>query len=171
MRPVDYRSKKSSTADPQRFHGKNQITGIGKLKYDAIRQSSVLSYECDTSQLSQIGGFKNLKTWLQKRQMIFVGDKTVPGLDVPKGILLLGVQGCGKSLAAKLLQAHGNPLLRLDVARCSINISANRTKDQDSLKMAERMSPCVLWIDEIEKGISPEDDMMEDYRSAYWALC
>jgi hypothetical protein len=140
-------------------NGKNQITGIGKLKYDAIRQSSVLSYECDTSQLSQIGGFKNLKTLLQKRQMIFVGDKTVPGLDVPKGILLLGVQGCGKSLAAKAVAGTWEiPLLRLDVGTLFDKyIGETERKTRDSLKMAERMSPCVLWIDEIEKGISPED--------------
>lgn len=136
-----------------------QIAGIGKLKYDAIKQNSVLSYECDTSQLSQIGGFANLKAWFQKRQRIFLGDKSVPGLDVPKGILLLGVQGCGKSLAAKAVAGTWEiPLLRLDVgALFDKYIGETERKTRDSLKMAERMSPCVLWIDEIEKGISPED--------------
>jgi len=70
---------------------KNHISEIGKLKYEILKQSSVLAYECETSNLSQVGGFKNLKEWLQKRQMIFLGEKNIPGLDAPKGILLLGV--------------------------------------------------------------------------------
>jgi hypothetical protein len=136
--------------------GKDQVSGIGKLKYEAIKQNSVLAYECDTSKLSQIGGFNNLKTWLQKRQAIFLGDKKIPGLDVPKGILLLGVQGGGKSLAAKAVAGTwGIPLLRLDLgALFDKYIGETERKTRDSLKMAERMAPCVLWIDEIEKGIS-----------------
>jgi SpoVK/Ycf46/Vps4 family AAA+-type ATPase len=103
-----------------------------------------------------VGGFKNLKEWLQKRQMIFLGEKNIPGLDTPKGILLLGVQGGGKSLAAKAVAGTwGVPLLRLDIgALYDKYIGETERKMRDSLKMAERMSPCVLWIDEIEKGIS-----------------
>jgi ATP-dependent 26S proteasome regulatory subunit len=135
---------------------KNHISEIGKLKYEILKQSSVLAYECETSNLSQVGGFKNLKEWLQKRQMIFLGEKNIPGLNAPKGILLLGVQGGGKSLAAKAVAGTwGVPLLRLDIgALYDKYIGETERKTRDSLKMAERMSPCVLWIDEIEKGIS-----------------
>jgi hypothetical protein len=134
----------------------DHISGIGKLKYDILKQSSVLAYECETSNLSQVGGFKNLKEWLQKRQMIFLGEKNIPGLDAPKGILLLGVQGGGKSLVAKAVAGTwGVPFLRLDIgALYDKYIGETERKTRDSLKMAERMSPCVLWIDEIEKGIS-----------------
>jgi hypothetical protein len=135
---------------------KDHISEIGKLKYNILKQNSVLAYECETSNLSQVGGFKNLKEWLQKRQMIFLGEKNIPGLDAPKGILLLGVQGGGKSLAAKAVAGTwGVPLLRLDIgALYDKYIGETERKTRDSLKMAERMSPCVLWIDEIEKGIS-----------------
>ena len=135
---------------------KDHISEIGKLKYDILKQSTVLAYECETSNLSQVGGFKILKEWLQKRQMIFLGEKNIPGLDAPKGILLLGVQGGGKSLAAKAVAGTwGVPLLRLDIgALYDKFIGETERKTRDSLKMAERMSPCVLWIDEIEKGIS-----------------
>lgn len=135
---------------------KDSISEISKLKYEILRQGSVLAYECETSNLSQVGGFKNLKEWLHKRQMIFLGEKTMPGLDVPKGILLLGTQGSGKSLAAKAVAGTwGIPLLRLDVgALYDKYIGETERKTRDSLQMAGRMAPCVLWIDEIEKGVS-----------------
>ncbi|MGD1046686.1 MAG: AAA family ATPase [Bacteroidota bacterium] len=148
--------KKAVNQTLRETSAQNHISGIGKLKYDILKQSSVLAYECETSNLSQVGGFKNLKEWLQKRQMIFLGEKNMPGLDAPKGILLLGVQGGGKSLAAKAVAGTwGVPLLRLDIgALYDKYIGETERKTRDSLKMAERMSPCVLWIDEIEKGIS-----------------
>ena len=135
---------------------KDPVAEAGKLKYETMRQGSVLSFECDTANLAQVGGFKNLKTWLQKRKDIFTGEKNVPGLDVPKGILLLGVQGGGKSLAAKAVAGTwGVPLLRLDVASLFDKYTGEtERKTRESLQMAERMAPCVLWIDEIEKGVS-----------------
>jgi hypothetical protein len=135
---------------------KDHIAEIGKLKYEIVRQGSVLAYECDTANLSQVGGFKNLKAWLQKRQMIFLGEKTMPGLDIPKGILLLGVQGGGKSLAAKAVAGTwAIPLLRFDIgALFDKFIGETERKTRDALQMSERMAPCILWIDEIEKGVS-----------------
>ncbi len=135
---------------------KDRIAEIGKLKFETLKQSGVLTYEYETSQLAQVGGFKNLKAWLQKRQAVVLGDKKVTGLDIPKGILLLGVQGGGKSLAAKAVAGTwGIPLLRLDMGALYDKWAGEtERKTRDSLKMAERMSPCILWIDEIEKAVS-----------------
>jgi hypothetical protein len=137
---------------------KDRVANIGKMKFESFKQTSILTYEHETSQLSQVGGFKNLKEWLQKRQMIFLGDKKIPGLDLPKGILLLGVQGGGKSLAAKAVAGTWSvPLLRLDIGALYDKWAGEtERKTRESLKMAEKMSPCVLWIDEIEKGVTTD---------------
>jgi ATP-dependent 26S proteasome regulatory subunit len=137
---------------------KNRLANIGRMKFDSFKQTGILTFEQETSKLSQVGGFKKLKEWLQKRQSIFLGEKKVPGLDIPKGILLIGVQGGGKSLAAKAVAGTwGIPLLRLDMGALYDKWAGEtERKTRDSLKMAERMSPCVLWIDEIEKGVTTD---------------
>ena len=97
-----------------------------------------------------------LKKWLSHRRPAFRGDESVAHLDAPKGILLLGVQGCGKSLAAKATAGiFGVPLLRLDFGAVYDKYHGEtERKLRESLKTADVMSPCVLWIDEIEKGIA-----------------
>ncbi len=139
---------------------RDHVDDVLKAKYELLNKDGVLSYEQDTARFSDVGGVPNLKQWLQQRQPIFLGDKTVPGIDMPKGILLLGIQGSGKSLAAKAVAGSwGVPLLRLDFgALYDKYIGETERKTRDSLKMAERMAPCVLWFDEIEKGISLEDN-------------
>ena len=102
-----------------------------------------------------------LKKWLAQRQKVFHGGQTLPkGLDKPKGILLLGVQGGGKSLAAKAVAGIWNvPLLRLDFGMMYNKYIGETEKNiRQALKTAEAMAPCVLWIDEIEKGISTGSD-------------
>src|SRR5690606_37534178 len=104
-------------------------------------------------------GLSNLKNWLDLRKETFSGDVNIPGLDPPKGILLLGVQGCGKSLAAKAVAGSwGVPLLRLDFGSLYNKYHGETERNlRESLKSAEIMSPCILWIDEIDKGIATSD--------------
>lgn len=139
---------------------RDQIDDVLKAKYDILNKDGVLYFEHDTARFSDVGGVANLKAWLAERRPIFLGEKSIPGVGMPKGILLLGIQGGGKSLAAKAVAGSwGVPLLRLDFgALYDKYIGETERKTRDSLKMAERMAPCVLWFDEIEKGISLEDN-------------
>ncbi|QKQ28026.1 AAA family ATPase [Candidatus Reidiella endopervernicosa] len=123
------------------------------------RGEGVLSYEFDTARFGEVGGLRKLKSWLEPRRAIFHSEVDDKRLDPPKGVLLLGVQGGGKSLAAKAVAGSWNvPLLRLDFAAIHDTFHGEtERKMRESLKMAEAMAPCVLWIDEIEKGISTQD--------------
>jgi len=136
------------------------IAEIAKSKYMILNKDSVLSFEYDTASFDDIGGLKKLKQWLHKRQAIFLKEKKIPGSDVPKGILLLGVQGSGKSLAAKAVAGSwGIPLLRLDFgALYDKYIGETERRTREAFKMSDRMAPCVLWLDEIEKGIATENN-------------
>ena len=136
----------------------NDIPDIMKAKYELIGQEGVLSFEYDTARFSDIGGFNTLMDWLTKRKDIFLSTGPTK-IDAPKGILLLGIQGCGKSLAAKAVAgAWGIPLLRLDFGSLYNKYFGETEKNiRESLKTAEVMSPCVLWMDEIEKGIAAGD--------------
>ena len=138
----------------------SDISSIMQEKFKLLNQGGVLSYEYDTARFADVGGLKNLKQWLSLRKDAFHGNLDVPGLDPPKGILLLGVQGCGKSLASKAVAgAWGLPLLRLDFGSLYNKYHGETEKNlRESLRSAEIMSPCVLWIDEIEKGISVSDN-------------
>jgi SpoVK/Ycf46/Vps4 family AAA+-type ATPase len=119
----------------------------------------VLSFEYETAKLSELAGFRNLKLWLQQRASAF-GANPPAGLDAPKGILLLGVQGCGKSLAAKATAgAFGLPLLRLDFGALYNKYHGETERNlRESLQTAEVLSPCVLWLDEVEKGLATGND-------------
>ncbi len=134
----------------------SDLSNIMQAKFTLLNQGGVLSFEYDTAKFADVGGLEGLKQWLQFRREIFSGEIQNPGLDTPKGIMLLGVQGCGKSLAAKSVAGTwGVPLLRLDFGTLYSKFYGESEKNlRESLKMAELMSPCVLWIDEIEKGIS-----------------
>lgn len=139
---------------------KEDVPEIGKAKYELLNKDDVLYYEHNTASFAQVGGLKSLKAWLDKRRTIFIGERTVLGNDVPKGILLLGVQGSGKSLAAKSVAGTwGIPLLRLDFGTLyNKYYGETERKTREALKMAEMMAPCVLWIDEIEKGIASDSN-------------
>jgi SpoVK/Ycf46/Vps4 family AAA+-type ATPase len=137
----------------------DDVAEATKAKYELLNKGGVLFFEPDTAQFSDVGGLKKLKFWLEQRRPLFVGDQRIPGLTIPKGILLLGVQGSGKSLAAKAVAGTWRvPLLRLDYgALYDKYYGETERKTRESLKMAELMSPCVLWIDEIEKGVATGD--------------
>jgi len=129
---------------------------LNKTKFQLLDLEGVLSFEYDTARFAEVGGLSNLKRWLGERQGIFLDGK---GVDLPKGVLLVGVQGGGKSLAAKAVAGlWGLPLLRLDFA-CLYNKFFGETERnlREALKLAEQMAPCVLWMDEVEKGLASGD--------------
>lgn len=136
----------------------SDLPDVMKAKYELLDSDNTLTFEYETSQFSQVGGLKNLKQWLEDRRDVLMGKKT--NLDLPKGILLLGVQGCGKSLAARATAgAFGAPLLRLDMGALFNKYYGESERNvREALKIADTMAPCVLWIDEVEKGISANDD-------------
>src|SRR5210317_1583723 len=134
----------------------SDLPGVMQAKYDLLNRGGALHFEYDTARFSDVGGLARLKKWLKQRRPVFRGDESAAHLDSPKGILLLGVQGCGKSLAAKATAGiFGVPLLRLDFGTIYDKYHGEtERKLRESLKTADVMSPCVLWIDEIEKGIA-----------------
>jgi hypothetical protein len=135
---------------------KSDLPGVMQAKYELLNRGGALQFEYDTARFSDVGGLSRLKKWLTQRKAVFRGDESAAHLDAPKGILLIGVQGCGKSLAAKATAGiFGAPLLRLDFGAIYDKYHGEtERKLRESLKTADVMSPCVLWIDEIEKGIA-----------------
>lgn len=134
----------------------SDLPEINKAKFKLMDLDGVLSYEYDTEKFADVGGMQNLKHWLQLRRDVFNGAQAPAGIVPPKGILLLGVQGGGKSLAAKAVAGMWNvPLLRLDLAALYNKFYGETERNlRESLALAEKMAPCVLWMDELEKGIS-----------------
>ncbi len=135
---------------------KSDLPAVMQAKYDLLNRGGILHFEYDTVQFADVGGLENLKRWLQQRKVAFGQQQSVTQLDTPKGILLIGIQGCGKSLAAKATAGIlGTPILRLDFAALYNKYHGETERNlRDSLKTADIMAPCVLWIDEIEKGIA-----------------
>lgn len=129
---------------------------VNRGKFELMEMQGVLSYEYGTEQFSSVGGLHYLKQWLEQRQHAFFASHDV--CDMPKGILLLGVQGSGKSLAAKSVAGlWGLPLLRLDFGALYNKYYGESEKNlREALRLAELMSPCVMWFDEIEKGIAKQ---------------
>jgi SpoVK/Ycf46/Vps4 family AAA+-type ATPase len=136
---------------------KSDIPEVANAKYELLGQDGVLNFEYDTASFSEVGGFASLKRWLEIRKQHLTSND-LP-LDRPKGILLLGVQGGGKSLAAKAVAgAWGVPLLRFDFGALYNKFFGETERNiRESLKAAQVMAPCVLWMDEIEKGIATGD--------------
>ncbi|MDH5327446.1 MAG: AAA family ATPase [Gammaproteobacteria bacterium] len=131
---------------------------VMQAKYELLSQGGILSFEHDTTEFAEVGGFNNLIQWIKNRKHAFL-NRGESRLDVPKGIMLLGVQGGGKSLAAKAVAGTWNvPLLRMDFGALYNKYFGETEKNiRESLKTAEHMAPCVLWMDEIEKGIASGD--------------
>ena len=130
----------------------SDIPEVNKLKFELMDAEGVLHFEYDTERFSNVAGLTNLKQWLRLRKDVFLEAKQ----DRPKGVLLLGVQGGGKSLAAKAVAGFWSlPLLRLDFGALYNKFFGETERNlRNSLKQAELMAPCVLWMDEIEKGLA-----------------
>ncbi|MDR2839032.1 MAG: AAA family ATPase [Azonexus sp.] len=137
----------------------SDIERILKSKQEMLAEGS-LEIEIDTGSMAQIGGMATLKRWLAQRRAVFIGDAAAEGLDAPRGVLLLGVQGAGKSLAARTIAGTwGVPLLRLDFATLYNKFHGETERNLRAvLNSAVAMAPCVLWIDEIEKGLATGND-------------
>jgi SpoVK/Ycf46/Vps4 family AAA+-type ATPase len=136
--------------------GNSDLPELAKLKFELLNKSGHLHYEYDTTQFADVAGLARMKKWLSHRVEAFTGENLPPGLDPPKGILLLGVQGCGKSLAAKAVAGSlGVPLVRLDFGALYNKYHGETEKNlRDALGSAEQLEPCVVWIDELEKGLA-----------------
>ena len=136
----------------------DDIKPLLAAKYQLLNRGGTLSFEADTARFAEVGGMKNLRRWILQRKAAF--DGTAPGLDAPKGVLLLGVQGCGKSLAARAAAGVlGVPLVRLDFGALYSKWHGESEKNlRESLSSAEALAPCVLWLDEIEKALSSGDN-------------
>jgi hypothetical protein len=136
--------------------GADDLPELAKLKFELINRSGHLHYEFDPVKLEHVIGARRVKRWIELRRAAFVDGNVPPGLDPPKGVLLLGVQGCGKSMLAKAIAAgFGVPLLRLDFGALYNKYHGETEKNlRDALASSEQLSPCVLWIDELEKGLA-----------------
>jgi AAA+ superfamily predicted ATPase len=134
----------------------DDVAEVARAKYALLEHDGALHFEYDTARFADVGGFERLKRWLAQREAVFLGQDRLPGLDPPKGVLLVGVQGAGKSLAAKAVAGlWGVPLLGLDMGALYNKFFGESERNvRQALKAAEAMAPCVLWIDEIEKGIA-----------------
>ena len=125
-------------------------------KEQIIRKSGILEYYHSSLHLRDIGGLEHLKEWIEKRKSGFTEKARSYGLPFPKGLLLIGIPGTGKSLSAKAIASKWNlPLLRLDVGKVFGGIVGESERNmRNAMKLAESVSPSILWIDEIEKGFS-----------------
>jgi SpoVK/Ycf46/Vps4 family AAA+-type ATPase len=125
-------------------------------KEQVIRKSGVLEYYPASEKFSDVGGLNALKDWLSTRQAAFTEKARDFGLPEPRGILILGVQGCGKSLTCKAIGSLWRlPLLRLDIGRIFSGIVGSSEENvRRAIRVAESVAPVVLWMDEMEKGFA-----------------
>lgn len=136
--------------------GAQVIADVLLSKKQIIRKSGVMEC-CNTHEtMDDVGGMKVLKGWLRKRRRAFTAEAARFGLPRPKGVLLLGVPGCGKSLAAKACAGLWKlPLLRLDAGRLfSSPVGSSEENCRRAIQLAEATAPCILWIDEVEKALA-----------------
>lgn len=136
--------------------GPNAPYTISSEKEQIIKKSGILDYFPKNESLKDVGGMDILKDWLFKRQKAYEKKARDFGLQEPKGLLLLGVPGCGKSLTAKSIASFWNmPLLRLDIGKVYQGlVGSSEDNIRKAIATAEAVAPCVLWIDEIEKGLN-----------------
>jgi SpoVK/Ycf46/Vps4 family AAA+-type ATPase len=138
-------------------HGSIQESDVELIleeKRQSIRQTQLLDFYPAQAQMTDIGGLDNLKEWLVRRGSGFSEKARQYGLPHPRGLLLVGIQGTGKSLTAKAIAHHWHlPLLRLDVGRLFAGlVGESEARTRQMIQLAEALSPCVLWIDEIDKA-------------------
>jgi ATP-dependent 26S proteasome regulatory subunit len=134
----------------------DDIALVQEEKRQIVQKSGVLEVVKANVSLDDIGGLENLKTWLRMRNGSWLDEAAAYGLPAPKGVLVTGVPGCGKSLTAKAMaSAWSLPLVRLDIGRVFGGlVGASEQNMRTALRTAEAIAPCVMWIDEIEKGFA-----------------
>lgn len=143
-------------------HGQIEVDDVDLIleeKRQSIRQTQILDFYPATERISDIGGLDNLKEWLLRRGGAFGERARNYGLPYPRGLLLVGIQGTGKSLTAKAIAHHWHlPLLRLDVGRLFGGlVGESEARTRQMIALAEALAPCVFWIDEIDKAFAGVD--------------
>jgi hypothetical protein len=146
----------SDVVAPDQQFNDDDINVVIANKRRMIQQGGLLEYMQTPLDLDEIGGMRNLKRWLKQRKDVFSAEAKAFGITAPKGVLMLGVQGAGKSLCAKAIAtAWQQPLLRMDPATLYASFIGESERNlREALRQTEMMSPCVLWIDEIEKAFA-----------------
>jgi SpoVK/Ycf46/Vps4 family AAA+-type ATPase len=136
----------------------SDLPALARAKFALLDRHGLLHFEYETAKFADVAGLARLKKWIAQRRAAFIGERMPVKLDPPKGVLLLGVQGCGKSLAAKAIAGgFGVPLLRLDMGALYNKFQGETERNlRESLGSAELLAPCVLWIDEIEKALATD---------------
>jgi SpoVK/Ycf46/Vps4 family AAA+-type ATPase len=134
----------------------NSISILLSEKKQIISQTEILEYCSVNEKISNLGGLNNLKDWLNKRKTAFSIQASNYGLPTPRGLLLIGIQGTGKSLTAKAIANDWQlPLLKLDVGKLFGGIvGESESRLRQMITVAETISPCILWIDEIDKAFT-----------------
>lgn len=134
----------------------DDLKAVTQLKASILQDGGLLEYLPADEIDVQMGGFASLRTWLKRQRMAFSGDARALNLPQPKGVMLVGVQGCGKSLAAKAIAREWElPLLRLDVGRLYDKFVGESERNfRRAIAISESLAPIVLWIDEIEKALT-----------------
>jgi len=142
----------------------NSIKLLLNEKKQIISQTEILEYWSVDDTISKIGGVDNLKNWLKKRKTSFGIQASNYGLPTPRGLLLVGIQGTGKSLTAKAIANEWQlPLLKLDVGKLFGGIvGESESRLRQMIQVAETISPCILWIDEIDKAFSNNNNNTGD---------
>jgi hypothetical protein len=136
---------------------RDDLVRVAEYKARTLQQDSLLEYFPPADNRYELGGFANLTRWLERSQVGFSPQAAELGLQPPKGILLVGVQGCGKSLAAKVIAREWHlPLLKLDAGRLFDKFIGETERNfRKAISIAEASAPAILWIDELEKAIAP----------------
>ena len=134
----------------------DDVPRLVKRKGEAIQDGGLLEFYPPDENAFELGGFARLKAWLERARVGFSAEARALGLTPPRGLLIVGVQGCGKSLAAKVIaRSWHQPLLKLDAGRLYDKYIGESEKNlRKALEVAEAIAPSVLWIDEIEKGFA-----------------
>ena len=133
----------------------DQLAQVIAEKSQIIRRSEFLEFHDLADSFGDVGGLDNLKRWLEARERSFTERARQFGLPQPKGVFLVGVQGCGKSLTAKAVASLWRvPLLRLDVGALLASQGTTEEGLRNTIRIAESLAPTVLWVDEIEKGFA-----------------
>jgi SpoVK/Ycf46/Vps4 family AAA+-type ATPase len=135
--------------------GPEIIDKLYEEKRHIVRKEGILEYVPPRVRIDEIGGLRVLKEWLRKRKRFFSNEAEEFGLDPPKGLLVTGISGCGKSMAVQAISAYWMmPMLRLDMNRVYGAVAGTPERSLEvAIRTAEAVSPCVLWIDEIETAL------------------
>ena len=143
--------------------GEEIVQALFESKRQLVGRSGIIEFVANEISPEKVGGMENLKHWMTRRDKAFGLEAITTGKSMPKGVLMMGVAGCGKSLFVKAIAAHWHlPLIRLDMAAVyDGTFGTPETSLRKAFRTAEAAAPCVLWIDEIEAGISTQGFKVE----------